>query len=303
MSQILEITSLEQLHRLLEIEPPLNPLISVVRHQVGMNLNFAKTMRVNNHLYFISLKANIQGSFHYGRQSYDFQAGSLVFMRPGQVAAIDSDLEPDIGGWSIFFHPDLLFNQPLSETIRQYTFFDYAITEALHVSDREKKSLEDQVNKIEFEIHQHIDSYTHSIIVHHLESILKYSQRYFNRQFITRHPQNFEILTKFESYLQDYFESDAPSNKGIPTVRMCGEAMNMSGKYLGDLLKKETGKTLKETISLFMLERAKLLLLNSNDSIGEIAFRMGFEYPQHFSQFFKKTAGISPKDFRLNTKG
>ncbi len=298
MKQILEIKSIDQLHRLMQIEPPCHPLVSVVRHGEQMNLNFAKNMRVYNHLYFISLKEYIQGAFQYGRKSYDFQEGSLVFTRPGQVSAIEEDIIPDKGGWSIFFHPDFIQRHHLSRTIQQFSFFDYSINEALHVSEKEKKSLTELVLKIEYELNQNIDQHTQTLIIHNIESVLKYSQRYFDRQFLTRKIHHHEILERFEVFLTSYLEKNSLIDHGIPTVQACGQAMNMSGKYLGDLLKKETGKTLKEIIYLHILDKAKVKLLNSRDSISQIAFDLGFEYPQHFSHLFKKKTGMSPKKYR-----
>ena len=298
MNSILEIKSIAQLHHLMDTRPPLHPLVSVIRHSTGMNVNFASNMKVNNHLYFISLKENIQGAFQYGRKSYDFQEGSLIFMRPGQISATNDDIEPDQGGWSIFFHPDLLKRHPLSESIRSYSFFDYAINEALHVSEKEKASLSEIVIKIEHEINQNIDHHTSNLIVHNIESILKYSQRFFDRQFLTRKTESIEVLERFEAYLVQYFNNQLPAEKGIPTVKACGEAMNMSGKYLGDLLRKETGKTLKEIIYLHIIDRAKTRLLNSSTPVNIIAFELGFQYPQHFSKLFKDKVGISPKSFR-----
>jgi AraC-like DNA-binding protein len=298
MKQILEIKSIDQLHRLMQLKPPLHPLVSVVRHSAEMNVNFAKNIRVNNHLYFISLKENIQGAFQYGRKSYDFQEGSLVFIRPGQIAAIEDDIEPDVGGWSIFFHPDLIQKHPLSKSIRHYSFFDYAINEALHISEKEKKSLAELVAKIEYELDQNIDQHTQELIIHLIETVLKYSQRYFDRQFFTRKIHHHEVLERFEAFLNQYFENHLLTTKGIPTVQSCGESMNMSGKYLSDLLKKETGKSLMEIIYLHIIEKAKIKLLNSTDPINQIAFDLGFMYPQHFSHLFKKKTGLSPKEFR-----
>lgn len=298
MDQILEIKSIAQLHNLMSIIPPLHPLVSVVRHGAGMNVNFARNMKVNNHLYVISMKENIQGAFQYGRKSYDFQEGSLIFMRPGQITAARDEVESDQGGWSIFFHPDLLMKHPLSESIRSYSFFDYTINEALHVSEKEKASLSNIVLKIEHEIDQNIDPHTSDLIVHNIESILKYSHRFFDRQFLTRKTESSEVLERFEAYLVQYFKNQLPAKKGIPTVQSCGEAMNMSGKYLGDLLKKETGKTLKEIIYLHIIDLAKTKLLNSSTPLNIIAFELGFQYPQHFSKLFKDKVGVSPKSFR-----
>jgi len=298
MKDILHIKSISEMHQLLDIEKPAHPLISVVRHTKDMNLSFGKDVRINNHLYFISLKENIQGAFQYGRNSYDFQEGSLVFMRPKQITSNSGNTEPDLGGWSIFFHPDLIRVSSLSNSILQYSFFDYDSNESLHISEKEKNALTAIIQKIEIEIHQNIDEHTQEIIIHNIESLLKYSQRYFDRQFLTRKDLNKDFLIKFEKYLLSYFESDLPSEKGIPSVKKCGESLGMSGKYLSDLLKKETGKSITEHINAHIVEKAKNELLNSNNPINQIAYSLGFEYPQHFSRVFKSNAGVSPRQFR-----
>lgn len=294
----MQIRSISEMHQLLAIEKPAHPLISVVRHTKEMNLSFGKDLRINNHLYFISLKENIQGAFQYGRNSYDFQEGSLVFMRPKQITSNSGNTEPDLGGWSIFFHPDLIRVSSLSNSILQYSFFDYDSNEALHISEKEKNALTAIIQKIEIEINQNIDEHTQEIIIHNIESLLKYSQRYFDRQFLTRKNLSKDFVIKFEKYLLTYFESNLPSEKGIPSVQECGENLGMSGKYLSDLLKKETGRSITEHIHLHIVEKAKNELLNSNIPISQIAFSLGFDYPQHFSKIFKNNAGVSPKEYR-----
>jgi len=298
MKKFLEVKSIDQLHQLLAIEKPVHPLISIVRHTKEMNLAFATDICINNHLYFISLKEKVKGAFKYGRESYDFQEGTLVYMRPGQTISSNHEIEPDLGGLSIFFHPDLIRSYPLSSIIIKYTFFDYYNNEALHISDKERKSIYDIVAKIETEIHQNIDDHTEELVVHNIELLLKYSQRYFDRQFITRKKHQKDFVATFEQFLLSYFESNAPIDKGIPTVTQCGESLQMSGKYLSDLLRKETGKSITEHIQLHIIEKAKNKLLNSEDSISQIAFKLGFKYPQHFSKIFKTNTGISPKEYR-----
>lgn len=297
MSNIIHIKSIAQLHDLLAIEKPLHPLISVVRHSHSMNLNFGDT-RFNSDLYFISLKENIQGSFNYGRNEYDFQEGTLVGVAPGQVMRNNTNIEPDLGGWSIFFHPNLIRKSQLANTISNYHFFNYDSHEALHLSEKEKNNLTECVLKIEQEINQNIDKHSQDIIIHNIEAILKYGLRYYDRQFTTRTNQNKDYISKFENFLKNYFNQNQQVELGIPTVDQCGKSMNMSGKYLSDLLKAETGKSLKEHIHLFILDKAKSTLLNSNLSVSEIAYSLGFDYPQHFSKLFKTKTGLSPIEYR-----
>lgn len=298
MKDILHIKSISEMHRLMNIDKPNHPLISVVRHTKDMNLNFGNGIRINNHLYFISLKENIQCAFKYGLTSYDFQEGSLVFMRPKQITSQTTEIEPDLSGWTIFFHPDLIRSHKLADTIYQYTFFDYGSNEALQVSEKEKYALATIIEKIEYELQQNIDNHTEKIIVHNIESLLKYSQRYFDRQFQTRKNHHKDYVILFEKYLNEYFSSDLPLEKGIPSIEACGEHLKMSGKYLSDLLKKETGKSIIEHIHLHIIDRAKNRLLNSEYTINQIAINLGFQYPQHFSKVFKSKVGISPKQYR-----
>lgn len=297
MRDIIHIKSIAQLHDLLAIEKPLHPLISVVRHSNTMNLNFRDT-RFNSDLYFISLKENTKGSFNYGRNEYDFQEGTLVCVAPGQVIRKNTNTEPEIDGWSIFFHPNLIRKSQLANTISNYHFFNYDSHEALQLSEKEKNNLTECVLKIEQEIKQNIDKHSQDIIIHNIEAILKYGLRYYDRQFATRTNQNKDHISKFENFLKNYFNQNQQIELGIPTVDQCGKAMNMSGKYLSDLLKSETGKSLKEHIHIFIVDKAKSTLLNSNLSVSEIAYSLGFDYPQHFSKLFKTKTGLSPIEYR-----
>lgn len=297
MTEFIHIQSISQLHQLMEIEKPVHPLISVVRHSKDMKISFGNA-RFNSDLYFISLKENIKGSFKYGRNAYDFEEGTLLFVAPGQVMSSNEEIDPDLGGWSIFFHPNLIQKSSLATTITDYHFFNYEIHEALHLSDKEKATLTECVLKIEEEINQNIDKHSQELIVHNIESILKYGLRYYDRQFAVRSNQNQDHLSKFEAFLKHYFNQNQQIETGIPTVEICGKAMNMSGKYLSDLLKAETGKSLLEHIHLFIVEQAKSTLLNSNLSVSEISYSLGFDYPQHFSKLFKTKTGLSPSEYR-----
>lgn len=297
MTQFIHIQSITQLHQLMEIEKPVHPLISVVRHSKDMRISFGNA-RFKSDLYFISLKENIKGSFNYGRNAYDFEEGTLLFVAPGQVMSSNEEIEPDLGGWSIFFHPNLIRKSSLATTISDYHFFNYDIHEALHLSDQEKTTLTDSVLKIEQEINQNIDKHSQELIIHNIEAILKYGQRYYDRQFAIRTNQSKDHISKFETFLKDYFNQNKQIESGIPTVEICGKAMNMSGKYLSDLLKAETGKSLLEHIHLFIVERAKSTLLNSNLTVSEISYSLGFDYPQHFSKLFKTKTGLSPSEYK-----
>ncbi|GAA5219974.1 helix-turn-helix domain-containing protein [Membranihabitans marinus] len=297
MTSIYTIESVAHLHNLLEIEKPVHPLISVVRHSPSMRIDFGD-VRFNSELYFISLKEDINGSFKYGRNSYDFGEGSMLFVSPRQVISSNGNTRVDEGGWSIFFHPDLIRKSNLRETISNYSFFNYDSYEALHLSDKEKKIMTECVNKIEIEINQNIDRHSQELIIHNIEAILKYGSRYYDRQFVTRTNYSKDRILEFDRFLKDYYQNKKQLELGIPTVDECGKAMNMSGKYLSDLLKAETGKSLIEHIHLHIVDIAKNDLLGTNITISQIAYSLGFEYPQHFSKVFKEKVGMSPSKYR-----
>ncbi|RIJ42492.1 AraC family transcriptional regulator [Pontibacter oryzae] len=301
MQPVTTISSVSDMYRLLGLAGPQHPLIAVIHAEdVPTNVE-APSDRFLINLYIIGFKTSGTGKFFYGRNAYDFQDGTLVFTAPGQVLAFDSDhlaTPPGAGGWTILFHPDLLRHSSLGRSISDYSFFDYDINEALHVAEKERKMLLELVKNISTEIGQNMDKHSQELIVHNLESILKYSKRYYDRQFYTRSNLNKDYLVRFEQYLKTYFASPELTEKGLPTVQQCGEALHMSGYYLSDLLKAETGKSAKEHIQLYLVDQAKNLLLGSTRSVSEIAYELGFGYPQHFSKLFKAQTGYSPSEYR-----
>ena len=235
----------------------------------------------------------------YGRNKYDFQEGSLLCKAPEQVLTFEVNDEPQTAnGWGLYFHPDLIRRSSLGKHIKDYTFFSYDTNEALHLSDKEKEILEDIISKIKTEIGQNIDKHSQRLIVSNIELLLNYCDRFYDRQFITRENHNKDLISKFESFLDDYFGSKQLTEKGLPTVKFCAEQMGFSPNYLSDLLKKDTGKNTQEHIHFHLVEQAKTMLLNTNDTVSEIAYNLGFEYPQHFSKIFKKKTGISPASYR-----
>jgi len=300
MENIINIDKVSEVHDVLDLQSPTHPLISVfsIKDNPSYIVHKGK-YRIN--LYMISLKTTNNCEMIYGRNSYDFQEGSMLYTAPGQVISFKADQESSVQaeeGWTIVFHPDLIRNTTLANTISEYSFFDYEVNEALHVSEKEKQILLDIVNNIKREISENIDRHSQELININLESLLKYSNRYYDRQFYTRANLNKGYLVRFEKYLKVYFASEQIVNEGLPTVQQCGTALNMSGYYLSDLLKVETGKSTKEHITLYMVEQAKTKLLGTNSSVSEIAFDFGFEYPQHFSKLFKTKTGYSPSEYR-----
>jgi AraC-like DNA-binding protein len=233
----------------------------------------------------------------YGRQSYDFQDGSLMFLAPEQTLTIEGE-EEEARGWTIAFHPDLVRGLNLGQNMHLYSFFAYEVYEALHLSTREKETLEDIALKIEQEYGAQLDDHSHTLIASNLELLLNYCNRFYGRQFLTRHGHNHDVVAEFERFLNEYFDSERPRQLGPPTAASCAEAMRYSPNYLSDLLKKATGKTTLEHIHLHQIERAKTMLMSSSAPVREISQLLGFEYSQYFSRFFKKHTGRTPAEYR-----
>lgn len=301
MTAITEVASVTDMHRLLGLRPPRHPLISVVRSaDIPADVTLAPvTYRVD--LYTVALKSAAAGRLRYGRAAYDFQEGTLVCTGPGQVIAVEEGhLEADRGtdGWTLFFHPDLLRRSRMAAGVSAYTFFGYAVNEALHLSAEERATLAELVANIEREVGQNLDRHSRDILLVNLESVLTYASRYYDRQFYTRAAASGGHVERFEHYLREYFDSDALRERGLPSVEDCGRALHMSGHYLSDLLRIETGKSAREHIHLQLVERAKDRLLGSEATVSEIAYGLGFAYPQHFSKLFKARVGVSPRAYR-----
>ena len=297
MTQIVQVHTIEDVHNLWNLPQPQHPLITVIREWPAIDFD-ANQLTFTSDLYYINLKGDLSGSFQYGRNSYDYQQGTLIFIGPGQTATFSRTKDPvKESGWVLMFHPDLIRKSELGKTIKNYSFFRYEVTEALHLSERERNYINVVAENLESEISQNIDKHSQELIVNHLETILKYSSRFYDRQFYTRTNLNKDLVGRFEDYLRDYFSNKA-IDSGLPTIGACGKALNMSGQYLSDLLKLETGKSAKYHIHDFVIDRAKTTLLNSDKPISEIAYDLGFEYPQHFSRLFKVKTGLSPTEYR-----
>ena len=299
MHKIISIKSIGEVHRFLGLEKPRHPLVSLIKVDNELfDQDYGDDKYVLD-FYQISLKMGFTGSFQYGRNSYDFEEGSLIFTKPGQT--IQGGHEGETGetsGWMLLFHPDLLRKSPLGKTIEEYSFFDYDLNEALHLSEKERSALTDLVRKIEEEYNQNIDKHSQDLIIGNIELLLKYSKRFYDRQFYTRTNQNKDILADFNRVLKDYYNSEDPFRKGVLTVRECANALNLSVNYLGDLLKSETGRSAKDHINDYVIEKAKTILLGTNEPISEIAYQLGFEYPQSFNKLFKARVGVSPSQYR-----
>lgn len=295
MSEIIKIETIDQYNKLRGIKT-LHPLISV------MDLSQLAAMpshTFNFGFYAIYLKELICGEIKYGRNKYDFQEGTLVFTAPGQIVSVQPNLQiPEAKGWALLFHPDLIKGTSLGKHIQDYSFFSYDVHEALHLSDSEKQLLTDSILKIHQEMQQSIDKHSKTLMVSNLELFLNYCTRFYDRQFITRDHDHKGIIEKFEQILHTYFSTDKPQNIGLPTVAYCAEALNLSANYFGDLIKKESAITAQEYIHTIIMDVAKERLFNMDYSISEIAYKLGFKYPQHFSRLFKQKVGLSPNEYR-----
>ncbi len=299
MEEIVHIESISDMHNVFGLGKPKHPLVSVIRFQNAEISPEYHHIRCSFGMYCITQKNETDGSMGYGRSSYDFQEGAMVFIKPGQVLRYDGhQSSAEDPGWALLFHPDLIRKSELSKTIDNYSFFSYDITEALHISDQEKQSLNDLISKIEKEYQQHIDRHSQKLIISNIELLLDYCTRYYDRQFYTRTNLNQDVLAKFENLLKEYYSKENQLIMGIPSVDYCGTALNMSSKYLSDLLKKETGKSAKTHIDDFLMNKAKNRLLRSTASVSEIAYGLGYEYSQHFSKSFKAKTGMSPSEYR-----
>lgn len=298
MDSIVEIKTISELNIMMGQEEPRHPLIGVMDF-AKMDFNHQENLKVTTGFYTVMLKNLCPGALRYGRNYYDFQEGTLFFMGPNQVVAMeDPDETQDVYGWGLVFHPELIRGTSLGEKIKDYHFFSYSVYEALHLSEQEKSKLTEIVGDIENELNQNIDKHSKTLIVSTLELLLNYCNRYYDRQFITRTETNKDIITDFEGLLGHYFNSDVLQSVGFPSVRYFAEQLHLSPNYLSDLLKKETGKNGTEHIQLHVIELAKDKLLSSTASVSEIAYDLGFEYPQYFSKMFKKNTGMTPAEYR-----
>lgn len=279
----------------------LHPLVSIIDFSKVPARDWGKadTIKFQYGLYCIYLKDANCGDIRYGRNRYDYQAGTLVFFAPGQVATIENPGVPyQPMGHGLLFHADLLLGTSLGKNICNYKFFDYETHEALHVSDDERNLLLDCFAKITSELNRAIDKHSKKLITSNIQLFLDYCQRFYDRQFITREAPHKGVLEKFENLLNQYFESDLPQSQGLPSVAYFAAMCNLSANYFGDLIKKETGITAKDYIHNKMIEVAKKHVFETDKTINEIAFELGFKYPQHFSRVFKQKLGITPNEYR-----
>lgn len=274
----------------------LHPLVSVI------DLSKARKIRHMRHtfgFYTLFLKEVKCGNLIYGRQYYDYQEGTIVAIAPGQVAGVEDNGEVfQPKGWALVFHPDLIRGTQLGRNIRSYSFFSYEANEALHLSEQERAIVVDCLHKIRTETEHAVDKHTRRLITANIELLLDYCVRFYERQFLTRSQVNSDLLIRFESLLDAYFASDRPQSEGLPSVKYFAEQLHLSANYFGDLIKKETGRTAQDHIQLKLIDIAKERIFDVRKSVSEIAYELGFKYPQHFTRLFKKLTGLTPKEYR-----
>lgn len=298
MKAIIQLHSVSEINHFVHHKTN-HPLVAVVDFS-KVDEYIEEGTRISADFYSIMFKNYCANKFRYGRQSYDFQEGNLICIAPKQVLTMDNEIEKrdDMMGWGLFFHPDLLRGTSLGKKMDEYTFFSYETSEALHLSDKEKQTLYDCVQKIETELQENIDSHSQNLIVTNIELLLNYCLRYYGRQFITRKNSNSNTIAQVERLLKDYFKSEKLKETGLPTVKYLADKVHLSSGYLSDLLKKETGMNAQDHIHYYLIEEAKNILLHSDHSVSEIAYSLGFEYPQYFSKLFKQKTGQTPIEYR-----
>jgi AraC-like DNA-binding protein len=299
-NKIIKINSVSELHKLMGLSKPKHPLVSLINYNDVKYDAIDNSVKAILNFYTISIKHNADCKFNYGQNYYDFDEGVLAFMEPGQIASGVQNGNMSADGWLLVFHPDLIRNYPIGKNIKNYGFFSYAINEALHLSESEEAMLGEIFKNIEKEYNHSIDQFSQDVMVSQIELLLNYSNRFYNRQFITRKTASSDLLTKLEILLDEYFESDKIVESGLPTVHFFAEKLNLSPNYLSDMLRTITGQSTQQHIHNKLIEKAKEALATTNLSISEIAYQLGFEHPQSFSKLFKTKMNVSPIKYRAS---
>ena len=296
MDKILNLDSVDLYNKLYGLET-LNPLVSVI--DLNKATSSVDLIRFNYGIYALYLKLEKACDIKYGRQTYDYQEGTIVCFAPGQTAETNPTTDKvQVNAHGILFHPDLLRGTSLGKNIKKYTFFSYEVNEALHLSEEERSIVMDCLKIIRMELEHGVDKHSKALLVNHIELLLNYCMRFYERQFITRGKTNRDVLTRFENLLDEYFESTLAEQDGLPTVKYFADKLCLSSNYFGDMFKKETGKSPQEYIQEKVIELAKERISGTADTVSQIAYSLGFQYPQHFCRLFKKRVGYTPSEYR-----
>lgn len=296
-SDILTIQSISQLMRFLKQPEPLHPLMALVDYNQIPPGSIEKGKKICLDLYKVSFKTKFSGQVKYGLGYYDFEEGGLAFLKPKQIV-ISSNDEQSHEGYALFFHPDLIRNFSLNDEINNYGFFSYSVSEALYLSAREKTIINNIFNTIAAELQNNIDPFSQKIFVSQIEQLLNYSDRFYNRQFITRKAINNEIVTSLDQLLASYFNESKGLENGLPSVQYVSDRLQLSPRYLSDLLRSLTGQNAQQYIQYKVIEYAKDMLSSTILSVAEIAYQLGFEHPQSFSKLFRTKTSLSPLAYR-----
>ena len=299
MKPIIQLHTVSDLYKLFDLGHSQHPLVAVLDFS-KVSEQIEQSSKITTNFYSIMFKNYCKNNIKYGRKTIDFQDGNLICIAPNQVVEIDNEVEAkeNMLGWGLFFHPDLIRATSLNDKIKDYSFFTYETSEALHLSDKEKNILYECVQKIQIELQENIDVHSQYIIVSTIELLLNYCLRFYGRQMITRSQTNKTIVAQIENILNHYFAEIKIKEQGLPTVKYLASKVHLSPSYLSDVLKKETGKNTQEHIHFYLIEAAKNHLINTNLTINEIAYNLGFDYPQYFNKLFKKKTGQTPLEYR-----
>lgn len=295
MDEIIKLDSIDKYNQLFGLET-LHPLVSVI--DLSEATRFPTHFTFNYEVYALFLKDTRCGDIRYGKQTYDYQEGTVVSFAPGQV--VETELAPGVKPMAqgLLFHPDLIKGTSLGAEIKSYSFFSYKSNEALHLSDEEKSIFSDCLAQIRLELVHSIDRLSKRLIARNIQLLLDYCMRFYERQFDTRTVANRDVLSKFETLLDAYFQGDKPQTEGLPTVKYFADRVFLSPNYFGDLIKKETGKTAQEYIQNKLIDTAKEMIAGTDKTISQIAYDLGFQYSQHFNRVFKKNVGYTPNEYR-----
>ncbi|WP_390453260.1 helix-turn-helix domain-containing protein [Chryseobacterium sp. Alg-005] len=294
-----KVSSISTLHQFLGLKKPANPLISVFNFDDVKLEPETILSAITTDFYVIALKKDCAGGkCRYGQQYYDFDEGVMYFIAPHQVLQFDDILLNKVRGFVLVVHPDFLHGYGLASDIKEYGYFSYTANEALHLSEKEEKTIFDIIANVEQEIDINMDSFTQDLLVSNLDLLLKYCDRYYNRQFLTRKKVNSDLLSKLELLLDDYFKNDKLAINGIPSVHFIADQLHLSANYLSDMLRVQTGQTTQQHIQNRLIEKAKEFLSTTSMSVSEIAYQLGFEHPQSFHRLFKSRTSLSPMEFR-----
>ena len=296
MEEWIKLDSVDQYNKIFGLET-LHPMVAVI--DLSQATQWPEHLKISYGVYALFLKETKCGDITYGRQSYDYGEGTIVCFAPGQVAEVDmaKDARPKAHG--LLFHPDFIRGTMLGQEIKKYSFFSYETREALHLSESERDTIMDCLKKIDAELRHNIDKHSRRLITANIGLLLDYCMRFYERQFTTRELPNKDIIVRFERLLDEYFDSKARQEIGLPTVKYFAEQVYLSPNYFGDMIRKQTGMTVSEHIQKKLIARAKELLLSTSKSMSEIAYSLGFQYPQHMSRMFKRVVGCTPNEFRL----